>query len=220
MHILAIMLVLLIGGTWVILAAAGPFSSRRATGPKRWLGRLASAFLVVGGIGFFGSALSAVGGLNWLPHSFEWPVGYATGVISTNNGLHLVPHTPSGRVQVYDSDWTFIRGWHVDAGGGTFKLVASEDNRIEVITARGDWHYVFSSEGQLLSKRTYSPAMYSSFPDEGASFFVPTAPWLWVFSHPFIAWGVAMIGMLMLGVTDKIGKKRTTSSRPDEGDGR
>jgi hypothetical protein len=219
MHFLFVILVLLGGGTCVILAAAGLFSSKRQTGYKRWLVLVASALLVVGGIGFFGSALSAVGGLNWLPDSFEWPVGYASGIISTQNGLHVVPHTPSGRIQVYDSDWTFIRGWHVDAGGGTFKLAASADSRIDVFTARGEWHYVFSSEGELLSKRTYSPAAYSSFPDEGTSLVVPTPPWLLVFSHPLASWGVAAIGMGILLVADRTRKKRVTPNPSNPGAG-
>jgi hypothetical protein len=206
MHSFFIMLILLIGSSWIILAAAGLFSARRETGWKRLLDSVASVVLVVGGIGFFGSSLSAVGGLNWISRSFEWPVGYASGIVSTENGLHVVPHTPSGRVQVYDSNWNFVRGWQVDAGGGTFKLVASKDNHIDVMTARGSWHYVYTIEGDLLSKGTYHPRAYSSFPDNGISFFVPTPPWLLVFSHPFIAWGVAAAGIGMLAVADK--KKR------------
>ena len=96
---------------------------------------------MVGAAGFFGSALSAVGGLNWLPHSFEWPVGYAGGVVSTSEGLHVVPHTPSGRIQVYNANWTFRTGWHVDAHAGAFKLLAPAEGRLDVITSRGRWHY-------------------------------------------------------------------------------
>ena len=219
MHILPIMGVLLIGGTWVVFAAAFPFSSKRRTKQKRLLSFVASALLLVGGIGFFGSALSAVGGLNWLPNSFEWPVTHATGVVSTRNGLHVVPHIPSGRVQVYDPDWTFISGWHVDALGGTFKIVAAEDNRIELVTARGNWHYVFSGTGKLLSKHKYTPVTYSSFPDTGTSCFVPTPPWLCVFYHPYVSLGVAAIGMGTLTVADRNRKKRKAPSQPDAGDG-
>src|SRR5262249_50277691 len=107
MHVLPILLVVLIGGTFIISAALIPFSSERGRGWRRWLTTTASCLLVVGAAGFFGSALSAAGGLNWLPSSFEWPVGYASGVVSTPEGLHVVPHTPSGRVQVYDANWSF-----------------------------------------------------------------------------------------------------------------
>src|SRR5436853_384195 len=92
-----------------LAATDGDCSGR---GWRRWLTITASCLMVVGAAGFFGTALSAAGGLNWLPSSFEWPVGYTGGVVSTSQGLHVVPHTPSGRVQEYDANWSFLTGWH------------------------------------------------------------------------------------------------------------
>src|SRR5215831_20079947 len=111
MHVFSILLVVLIGGTVIVFAVLIPYSRDRGTGWRRWLTALASCLVVVGAAGFFGSGLSAVGGLNWLPNSFEWPVGYSGGILTTAEGLHVVPHTPSGRIQVYDADWTFRTGW-------------------------------------------------------------------------------------------------------------
>ena len=48
--------------------------------------------------------------------------GFAKGVVSTEDHYFVVPHTPSGRVQIYDSNWKFLWGWNVEAGAGTFKL--------------------------------------------------------------------------------------------------
>jgi hypothetical protein len=208
MHVLSILLVVLIGGTFIVGAACIPFSSERGRGWRRWLTITASCLMVVGEVGFFGSVLSAAGGLNWLPSSFEWPVGYTGGVVSTADGLHVAPHTPSGRIQVYDANWSFVTGWHVDAGGGTFKLLAPAGGRIEVITARGRWHYVFALDGTLISKNSYEPKSYDSFPREGESVVVPTAPWLWTFSHPGISWVVLAIGMVMLIIIQKAGKRK------------
>ena len=170
------------------------YSAIKKSGAKRWLECLASVLLIVGAVGFFGSGLSAIGGLNWLPGSFEWPVGNASGVITVSN-FFVVPHTPSGRVQVYGRDWKFVRGWHVDAGGGTFKLKMPDQYHIAVITARGQWHYVFDLNGKLLSKEKYSPASYSAFQGEGQSYVVPTPPWLWVFSSPFYSWLLIALGI-------------------------
>lgn len=216
MHALGIILVVLIGGSVIVCAASIPFSAQRGQGWRRWLTGLASFLLVVGAAGFFGSALSAVGGLNWLPRSFEWPVGYASGVVSTAEGLHVVPHTSSGRIQVYDANWKFIIGWPVNASGGIFKLLVPGEDRIEVITARGSWQYVFDVRGRLISKSTYEPKTYSDFADLGESIVVPTSPWLWVFSSPFIAWVVLMTGMGVGGIAQKAGQRKTVRSPQDD----
>ena len=113
-----------------------------------------------------------------------------------------------GRVQVYDSHWKFVRGWHVDAGGGTFILRVLQGGRVEVLTARGEWRYVFELSGNLLSKEHYLSAAYSSFPKEGQSRFVPTAPWLWVFSNPIYSWLSAAAGIGLLIASGKISLKK------------
>mgnify|MGYP007059429708 CR=1 FL=1 len=219
MHWLSILLVALIGGTVIVGVALIPLSSSGVTGLRRWLAVTASCLLAVGATGFFGSALSAVGGLNWLPASFEWPVGYVGGAVTTPQNLHVVPHTPSGRIQVYDADWTFRTGWHVDAGAGTFKLLSPSDGQIEVITARGERRIVFDLDGRLIAENTYRPKHYEDFPDPGESAVVPTAPWLWVFAHPAVSWGVAAAGMAILIFTQKPARrKRAGGLRNGESD--
>ena len=110
--------------------------------------------LATGVMGFFGSGLSSVGGLNWLGQNFEWPVGYASGVI-TKDSIYIVPHTPSGRIQLHGANWQFFRGWRVDASGGTFKRLSGHSNTVEVVTARGQRRFVFDLSGNTLSKETY-----------------------------------------------------------------
>jgi hypothetical protein len=103
MRVFLILCTVLIGGYWILMAALLPWRSDCGKGWPRWLTITASCLLVLGGAGFFGAALSALGGLNWLPTRFEWPVGYTGGVVSSAEGLHVVPHDPTGRIQVYDA---------------------------------------------------------------------------------------------------------------------
>jgi hypothetical protein len=215
MDLLGIILVLLIGGAFIVGAALIPFSSEYGRGWRRGLTIPASCLMVIGAAGFFGAVFSAVGGLNWLPNSFEWPVGCASGVITTAEGLHVVPHTPSGRIQVYNANWSFRTGWHVDAGAGAFRLLPSPNGRIEVITSRGRLHYVFDMDGRLISENTFQPESYGSLP-EGESVIVPTAPWLWAFSSPGISWAVAVTGMVILGVMHTVGNRKAARGQPTD----
>ncbi|MBI3863458.1 MAG: hypothetical protein HY290_16325 [Planctomycetia bacterium] len=208
MHFLPIMLAVLIGGTFILVAAISPFVHRYPRRGMRIAAAIASVFLVVGTAGFFGAFLSAGGGLNWLPESFEWPVGFADGVILMPDGTHVVPHSPSGRVQVYDRDWRFVRGWPVDAAGGTFKLLPAGDDRVEVITARRTLRHTYTLAGKLIESASYSPASYSSFPDRGEKVAVPTSLWLRSFSHPFYSWACGVVGMLILIVLERKARPR------------
>ena len=155
-------------------------------------------FLSLAGFTCFLAPAIFIGHHEAFPDSFEWPVGHADNVISTQSGLRIVPHIPSGRIQIYNSDWRFVRGWNVDALGGTFKVMPFDENKeqIDIVTARGNWKYTFDINGKLLLKQSYLPATYNSFPKAGISAVVPTSIWLLPLTNPFIAWGMTAIGVI------------------------
>ena len=161
--------------------------------------------VLVGAGGFFAAALSATGIIK-LPSSYEWPAGYVRGVVTTADGKYIVPLMPSGRLQIYDSQWHFIRGWNVGTGGGNFKVQCSANGVIEVFTARGEHHYSFAQDGHLIGSESL-PEPFSLLPDEGQSVVVPTSPLLWIFSSPFLSWGVAVVGFVGLAVLKKMGHR-------------
>lgn len=115
MAALMIILLIFIIGAWIFVSAFGSFGAKGFSGWKLGPSLLARVLLILGAVGFFGNGLSAAGGLNWLPPSFEWPAGYTRGVVTTPAGMHVVPLQPSGRVQIYDAGWKFLRGWHIDS---------------------------------------------------------------------------------------------------------
>ena len=208
MHLVFILLVLCVGGTFIWCATAMALRSKRHRGAKKWLNAVGGMLVALGGFGFFSTMLSASGGLRWLPASFEWPVGIVDGVVVMPDGAQVVPHTASGRIQVYDRDWSFLRGWYVDAGGGVFVLRPAGPNQIEVITARRQMRYVYSLDGSLLSQEGYAPRSYSDFPASGVFAAVPTRWWLWMFTSPFYCGAIIAIGIVMSSLAGRRKAKR------------
>ena len=58
--------------------------------------------------------------------------------------------TDVDRIQVYESDGRFLRGWYLDAGAGPVRIRIDEGDRIEVATAASGRLHVFDRDGQLL----------------------------------------------------------------------
>lgn len=163
-------------------------------------------FLLYGLGGFLGSALIAAQTIR-LPSDMEWPIVSAQGYVTTPDGIHIVPHTPTGRIQLYDANWQFIRGWNIDAEGGTFLLLPAKRDSIEVITERPKrqgWHYSCNLHGKVLSKNSLAPRKFHDFaePKENAS--IPTYPWLWPLAHPFGTWALFVIGLSVFAISRKI----------------
>jgi hypothetical protein len=193
-----------------VASGVSALRSGRGESRRRLILRVAAvSFLVYGAVAFFAQALCATGGLSFLPSSFEWPVGTASGVVRDSAGHYIVPHPPSGRVQVYDHDKRFLRGWTVDAGGGTFKLSMAEGDLIEVFTARGNRDYLFRLDGTLVSRSSYNGNSYS---DLGRSVKTtvsfPTPILLLPFSNPFAGWALGALGMVGLIGLEKTKKRR------------
>ena len=197
------LLVALFVGFWLFLAARGRASEFKQAGRFKLIAWVMYLLILIGAGGFFAAALSAVGVLN-LPTSWEWPAGYVSGVVTAEDGKYIVPLIPSGRVQLYDAQWHFIRGWNVDAAGDEFKAQCSPDGKIEVFTARGEHHYSFTEDGYLIASTTTLPEDFSALP-QGQAVVVPTSPLLWVFSSPFLSCGVAVIGFAGIAILRKIG---------------
>ena len=197
---------------WLFLAGLGIVRQVKRGGRVNWLVVISGLFLMVGAGGFFAAGLSATGVIT-LPESFEWPSGYVRGVVQTQDSKYVVPHIPAGRVQLYDAQWHFIRGWHVDASGGDFTVACLPDGEIVVFTARGHQRLSFTENGRL----TLATTLPESFvrPQPGRSIVVPTSPLLWIFSSPFLSWGVALIGMAGLWAARKFswGKNRETQDQ-------
>jgi hypothetical protein len=191
----------LFAGTWLFLAGRGICHALQSANRAKWLVLVSGLLLLIGFAGFFAEMMSGAGIIK-LPKSYEWPAGYASGVKRTASGLYVVPLEAEGRVQLYDSNWHFLRGWNVDALGGNFKVSPTLEGNIEVFTARGEHQYSFTENGDLLSTAGLSASVWS-FLEDGQTVIVPTSPLLWAFSSPAISWGIGVLGFIGLGLVTK-----------------
>ncbi len=203
-HTILILICLLV---WIVQAVRIVCSQKKLTW-KSGVNFLASGCIVVGAFGFFGSALSAAGALNWLPSSFEWPVGEAKGALKRADGFLVVPHIPSGRIQIYNGDLEFQRGWYVQASGGKFKLAPINHETFYVYTTRGNKTLVYDIYGSLLPSEKYEKGTQSRLTKARVNVEIPTPLYLKVFVHPLASWIVAAVGMLLLFSTGAFRKTK------------
>jgi hypothetical protein len=174
---------------------------------RRCVGTVASLLLVLGAVGFLGSAAAAIGTVPLGP-GYEWPAGYAAHIATTAEGDYLVPLSICGRVQVYDAAWRFRRGWNVPALGKGFKVHENAQGEIEVATYARPKRYVYSSQGSLLREEPLTFAQYKNYPEGTIAAVVPTRWWLWEFSNPLYSWGTFMVGMVAQGLLENARRKK------------
>jgi hypothetical protein len=155
--------------------------------------------IAYGMLGFFGAFLSATGRLPWRSEDTAFPMGRVEGAVIDADGLIYCPSPSWGRIQLYDRDKRFIRGWFVNAFGGEFRIHVNAQNQLEVATARRRMLYVFDREGHLLSSASHEPQSYADFDSRtGSVIWIPTPFYLLPLTHPVVAWLVAAAGMLLL----------------------
>ena len=119
---------------------------------------LARLLFAAGFLGFLFGAPCAMGLLNRLPNRVLLPLGELETVAIDTKGQIYCGAQFYNRIQVYDPTGKFLRGWFIKAGGGAFRLIIDDQNRLEVFTARGNRHYQFTEFGELVSSGTYDRA--------------------------------------------------------------
>lgn len=202
----------LIFAAWVIQPLIMIFRGKK-TVPLIILRVIASLLMIYGAIGFFSHSLLTIERLDALLKTVEWPMGRVNNVLTTDEGYLIAPHTNSGRIQIYDSELNFIRGWTIDSRGGSFILKGPENDSFTIYTSRGSNIFTYDLEGNLLSSEKYSDyqADYMALRQDGIGMKFPTPFYLLTLAYPMLAWLFGIIGLgmhMVMVVLDKISKKR------------
>lgn len=187
---------------WIVQALRIALSQKKFTW-KTSLNMIASFCLIIGAVGFFGTFLSMK-----LPNSFEWPIGHSDDAIIMDDGTAIVPHEPSGRVQIYNESLVFQRSWVVIGGGGPFKLTSGPENNFYVHSSRTDHTYLYDLKGNVLSSKKLSRGEYSKISSSMSSVEIPTPTYLKLFVSPVGPWLIAGFGMFLLFLTG-VGRAKT-----------
>ena len=121
---------------------------------------LITALGIIGFGGFLAGGVCAFITISGEPRVSSWarfPLGGLETIAVDSHGNLYCGINFYSRIQVYSSEGEFIRGWFLDAGGGVFRIKIDDEDRLHAGTARGDYYYIFSTEGELLSAREMSP---------------------------------------------------------------
>ena len=85
-----------------------------------------------------------------LPDSFELPLGDPHGLAVDEEGRIYCGLGAYGRVQVYGSTGSVLRGVKVDWSAGAFRIRLDNSGNLEVASTRGQTLEVFSPDGKLI----------------------------------------------------------------------
>ena len=181
--------------------------SLRSLPREKWLYRLLHlacvSLCLLGTVGFFAPSF-----VEYMPSTFEWPVG-ATKEAIQGPGKNIAVLALSGaRIQVYDANLRFLRGWRVVSHGGLAKLHLSETGKIEVFTARGDHHYLYDFKGELLEEKVYSGVAYRSLPSGPyREVSIPVTPVAYPLTTVWLSWLVYALGIGGFGLLEFLVKR-------------
>lgn len=190
-----------IGGVvllWLTVSLGMSYTSiRDHRGFSRWAGAAAGLFVATGSLAWFLPVFVQISKGRMISTSTDWPVGYSTEYARTSTGMYAVPHESVGRVQVYDAQKQFLRGWNIDANGGAISVAVTPQDQIEVRTARTRNLLLFAIDGSLVASAPLDPSARLINSHAPLAWF-PTWIWEWPFASQGFAFCTLLLGLFIL----------------------
>lgn len=167
--------------------------------------RVATTYLgvllfAVGTAAFFSGAVAS-----GLPPDFNFPIGFASHSFQNDEGNHIVYDRSIDRVQIYNPNWDFIRGFPVFPLGGSSKATLSDDGMLIILKRRSPdpEKIIFSIDGTEISRGAISAQEFLSMKDSRGINYITTPIYLLPFTNPLVGWIMALIGSILL-LRDKL----------------
>jgi len=135
-----------------------------------------------------------------LPPDFNFPIGFASHSFQNVEGNHIVYDSSIGRVQIYNPNWDFIRGFPVYPLGGSSKATLSDDGMLIILKRRSPdpEKIIFSIDGTEISRGVISVQEYLNMKDSRDINYITTPIYLLPFTNSLFGWIMAVIGGILL----------------------
>ena len=158
---------------------------------RKLLNFIAYLMVVSGVICSFGLSMST----NWIPATFELPVGNAENVLVTKNNTYIVPLPRRGKIQIYNSNKNLVTGWYVNIGQ-KFKVLPIGDSIFKVI-GNGIKYYDITGK-QISSDEAYSISKNQDRARIENTVYIPTPFYLLPFTGFVSSIIIAFAGIILL----------------------
>ncbi len=137
-----------------IIITYSRFSGNQINGKVWKTSNFLSALLILFAMGFW--MFSAV--IGWLPakardfllpYRIQFPLSYVESMAVDNNGKVFLAIPFYQRIQAYDNEGNFLKGWFIESSGGLFNIWI-EDNLLHVAVSRTNKRLVMDTDGRIL----------------------------------------------------------------------
>ena len=83
----------------------------------------------------------------------EFPLCSVGDIAVSRRGRMYVALNGYRRIQVYEKNGDFVRGWFLKSGAGMMQLHVTEDNKIHVAALRQEMTYIYNEQGEKLDQK-------------------------------------------------------------------
>jgi hypothetical protein len=133
----------------------------------RWCFQVFAGILaLLGAFGFVNGIFAASGYNPWTSQSTELPLGELRSIAVDSHGHIYCGLEFYGRVQVYDRDGHFLRGWFIDGHGKPFRMRMNARDELEVLSVGSRSLLVYGNDGVKVSEKPLGTDDYVALYEE------------------------------------------------------
>jgi hypothetical protein len=209
--------------------------SLNIAGLRYWFGGTLAA---AGLIGFIAGGVVAFAGDSLPLRSIEFPLGDVQDMAVDPSGNVVLALGFYGRIQVYDAQGRFQRGWSAEARGGSFTVAVDDSGLISSYASRRGSTLVFNPDGRVIttadsgSQRGHGETAIATADGSvltlrhrflwptlvreknGVVSVLVTGPWyLRPFTGPVPTWLLMMVGVLVSARKRRLGRPTEAARR-------